>query len=72
MFIGLVLAITRARLARDTYTPLRRLAQQQKPQLWDVFIPVEEWKGKRAEEPESTEWKGMLVRRATPLFGEQV
>ena len=38
VFIGLVLAITRARLARDPHIPLRLRAQQPKPQLWDVYV----------------------------------
>ncbi|KIP06897.1 hypothetical protein PHLGIDRAFT_128005 [Phlebiopsis gigantea 11061_1 CR5-6] len=60
VFIGLVLAITRARLARDPHVSLPLRAQQPKPQLWDVFVPVEDWKGKRTEGTESTEWKEIL------------
>lgn len=72
VFICLVLAITRARLARDPHIPLRLRAQQPKPQLWDVYVPVEDWKGMRAGGTESTEWKEILVRCAAVSYDERV
>lgn len=60
--MGLVMALCRARLAREPHRPKRHVPQQSKPELWDVHVSSDEWKGKTTNGIISTEWGRILVR----------